>query len=390
MASPIIRQSASYRQGLVLGFTMAEIMLLLLFCLLIAMATFLRTEQAKRQEVEDRLEQEQLAGTADRQLVEAIRRDPRLAELLKRDTASINQTAVDEFWRELVESRAIVAAAKRGGLSTAELRDRLADLNTLKDKGISVDKAIRDAAIAASVVKAISRSPPATPRQVAEIIERGLKPQGSSGHKWPPIIKLSGANNFRSGSAELSAEFREALLDSIPRRIAQYINDYDVDVIEVVGHTDEQPVGGRDSNLDYNLLPVLRGASSVGSLLPADNAGLGLARAVSVVSVLRQSGLLTSFKMLPLSGAQLINTDESLALAGSPGDIGERRRIEIRLRKATPADTSMQSVASPPVTVPPPPRPKPKPAASAPVHAPPNGAIAPRMGWRPFEPSRPW
>jgi flagellar motor protein MotB len=390
MANPIIRQSASYRQGLVLGFTLAEIMLLLLFCLLIAMTTFLRTEHAKRREAEDRLRQEQLAGTADRQLVEAIRRDPRLSELLKGDLASINQTAVDEFWRELVESRAIVAAAKQGGLSTAELRDRLADLKALKEKGIRVDKAIRDAAIAASVDKAISGSAPTTPKQVAEIIERGLKPQGSSGHKWPPIIQLSGAKNFRSGSAELSPEFREALLDSIPRRIAQYINDYDVDVVEVVGHTDEQPVGGHDSNLDYNLLPVLRGASSVGSLLPADNAGLGLARAVSVVSVLRQNSLLAKFKVLPLSGAQLINTDESLALAGSPGDIGERRRIEIRLRKATPADTSMQIIAPIAVPVTPPPRPKPKPATAPPVAAPPTPAHAPRLGWRPFDLTRPW
>jgi flagellar motor protein MotB len=390
MASPIIRQSASYRQGLVLGLTMAEIMLLLLFCLLIAMTTFLRAEHAKRQEAEDRLRQEQLAGNADRQLVDAIRRDPRLSELLKRDMASINQTAVDEFWRELIESRAIVAAARQGGLSTAELHDRLADLKSLKEKGISVDKAIRDAAIAASVDKAISGSTPATPKQVAEIIERGLKPQGSSGHKWPPIIQLSGAKNFRSGSAELSSEFREALLDSIPRRIAQYINDYDVDVIEVVGHTDEQPVGGHESNLDYNLLPVLRCASNIGSLLPADNAGLGLARAVSVVSVLRQNSLLAKFKVLPLSGAQLVNTDETLALAGSPGDIGERRRIEIRLRKATPADTSMQIIAPIAGPVTPPPRPKPKPATAPPVPAPPTGTAAPRLGWRPFELPRPW
>jgi hypothetical protein len=38
-----------------------------------------------------------------------------------------------------------------------------------------------------------------------------------------------------------------------------------------------------------------------------------------------------------LSGAQLVNTDETLAIDGSfPGDIQERRRIEIRLRKSSP------------------------------------------------------
>ena len=70
--------------------------------------------------------------------------------------------------------------------------------------------------------------------------------------------------------------------------------------------------------------------------MPADNAGLGLARAVAVVSVLRQSPLLAGYKLIPLSGAQLVNTDETLAISGSPDDIQQRRRIEIRLRKSAP------------------------------------------------------
>ena len=86
-------------------------------------------------------------------------------------------------------------------------------------------------------------------------------------------------------------------------------------------HTDEQPIGSRPSNLDIDLLPVLRNAATVGSLVPADNAGLGLARAVSVVSTLRQSPLLQDYKVIPLSGAQLVNTDETLAISGNPGDI---------------------------------------------------------------------
>jgi hypothetical protein len=82
-------------------------------------------------------------------------------------------------------------------------------------------------------------------------------------------------------------------------------------------------------------LPVLKNDAGVISLVPADNAGLGLARAVAVVSVLRQSPLLTGYKLIPLSGAQLVNTDETLAISGSPGDIQQRRRIEIRLRKSS-------------------------------------------------------
>jgi hypothetical protein len=108
------------------------------------------------------------------------------------------------------------------------------------------------------------------------------------------------------------------------------------------------------------LVPVLRNGATIGSLVPADNAGLGLARAVSVVSVLRQSKLLAGYKIIPLSGAQLVNTDETLALAGTPGDIRERRRIEIRLRKSNPQDSPIHDVTG---TIPevPLPRPKPKP-----------------------------
>src|SRR5439155_11662744 len=119
--------------------------------------------------------------------------------------------------------------------------------------------------------------------------------------------------------------------------------EYDVDVIEVVGHTDEQPIGIRTSNLDRGLLPILNGTSEIGTVVPADNAGLGLARAVSVVSVLLQNPALARYKILPLSGAQLINNDETLATSGVSADIPQRRRIEIRLRKSTPHDLSMSA-----------------------------------------------
>ena len=60
-------------------------------------------------------------------------------------------------------------------------------------------------------------------------------------------------------------------------------------------------LGVRQSNVDWDLLSVLKNTTNVASLVPADNAGLGLARAVSVVSVLRQSPLLSSYKLIPLS-----------------------------------------------------------------------------------------
>ncbi len=112
----------------------------------------------------------------------------------------------------------------------------------------------------------------------------------------------------------------------------------------MVGHTDEQPLVLHQSHLDRDLAPVLRENGNIASLMPADNAGLGLARAASVVCVCRQSPKLADYKLIPLSGAQLVNIDESLALSGTPGDIPERCRIEIRLRKSTSHEASRRSL----------------------------------------------
>ena len=97
----------------------------------------------------------------------------------------------------------------------------------------------------------------------------------------------------------------------------------------------------------------MKNTTAVSTLVPADNAGLGLARAVSVVSVLRQSTLLTGYKIIPLSGAQLVNTDETLAVLGIPANVPERRRIEIRLRKSVLPDATASIVPpAPPVILP--------------------------------------
>jgi flagellar motor protein MotB len=337
----------------VLGLTMAEIMILLIFCLLITMAAFLKREQAGRQEAEQQLRVERVSGMADHNIVTAIKQNPELYELLRSEVVTAGGAkAVDQYWRELVESRNAMAELKKGGLSEKDIRDRLADAGRLNAKGINVDKALRDADIVASIEKVMpSAGEASTPPQIiADAVGRGLSGDTPSGHQWPPIIRLSEAdgNFFKTGSAELSPEFREKLTTSTPGQIAALIKKYDVDVIEVVGHTDEQPVGVRQSNLDRGLVPVLRNYAEVASLAPADNAGLGLARAVSVVSVLSRSPVLAGYKLIPLSGAQLVNTDETLAIDGFfSGDVRERRRIEIRLRKSSPHDSSVDASPDP-------------------------------------------
>lgn len=350
---------------------MAEIMILLVFCLLIAMSAFLRNEHAARELAEGKLSAERDAGAADRQIVDNLKKDPRLASLIKGALGSDNSEAVDEFWRDLVESRGLASAAEAAGVTAVDLRERGRDFKNFAAKGLNTDKALRDAAIVASAEKAMAGTAPVTPTEISKAIQRGFGVQGNEGHRWPPIITLTDIKGefFKSGSAELDPKFRQKLMDQAPE-ILKLIKEFDVDVIEVVGHTDEKPVGvglGRQSTLDRDLLPVLKNEKAIGSAASVDNAGLGLARAVSVVSVLRQNSQLSEYKILPLSGGQLVDTDETLALVGNGGDVAERRRIEIRLRKANPAAVKVLATGAPPNVTVPVPAPKPRIPPTAPL-----------------------
>ena len=168
MDGHIFRQSSSYRQGLVLGLTMAEIMILLIFCLLITMATFLKREQTKRQEAEQQVRVERVSSMAEHNMVMAIKQNPELYERLRSEVVtSSGAKAVDEFWRELVESRNAMAELKKGGLSEKDISDRLANVERLNSKGISVEKALRDADIVGSIEKVMpERREASTPPQI--------------------------------------------------------------------------------------------------------------------------------------------------------------------------------------------------------------------------------
>jgi flagellar motor protein MotB len=328
---------------------MAEIMLLLVFCLLIAMATFLRTEKNKNDDLEKKLHDAGMLTGREQRFVSALEKYPELYERFKKSIEAESTASIDEFWRELVDDRSFVSDLEKRGMSRQAAKQKLLEPPKLKDTGIDPQQAKADAALLAKLARLL-------PSEQASKLEAGLVDavrKGVSatndGHRWPPIISLSEAQGyyFKSGSAELSEPFRDALLQKTPEEIIKNIKLYDVDVIEVVGHTDEQPVGLRSSNLDRDLSSVLTNAAPVASLQPADNAGLGLARAVSVVSVLRQVPTLGSYKIIPLSGAQLINTDETLAVNSQPLDIKQRRRIEIRLRKSAPQQASEFSLTQP-------------------------------------------
>jgi flagellar motor protein MotB len=160
-------------------------------------------------------------------------------------------------------------------------------------------------------------------------------PISLSGHRWPPIITLTEAEQFafETGSAELSDKLRNALMTTIKDQIVEILGQgYGAEIIEVVGHTDERPITGY-SNLNDRLVPALADQWSVNQLMPADNVGLGMARAVAVVKVLQSVITDPNIDIIPLSGGQAVELNDKLATGLNTGDQPSRRRIEIRLRQ---------------------------------------------------------
>ena len=162
--------------------------------------------------------------------------------------------------------------------------------------------------------------------------------KASAGKKgeWPPFFSLSEAGGyfFESGKATLRPDFVKKLGTTIIPLLRKNIDDYGVDVVEVIGHTDEVPMVGQ-SNLDALLIPASQSRVSTEALHSTDNAGLAMARAVAVVRILRADPRLAGVTILPLSGAQLIVPVDRPADGRSSTSDQSRRRIEMRLRRST-------------------------------------------------------
>jgi len=172
----------------------------------------------------------------------------------------------------------------------------------------------------------------------------------------PPIITLSEARGyfFRSGRADLTEDFRRQLRDIVIPQLATHRRSYGVTVIEVIGHTDEQPLrrptdgqpresqddhqplgNAATSTLDFDLLPFVHGnASSEVAPPAADNVGLGMVRAAAVARALRGDSRLAGMVILPLSAGQTTEVSDLLAEPGGEIADQERRRIEIRMRRS--------------------------------------------------------
>src|SRR5262249_10155026 len=121
------------------------------------------------------------------------------------------------------------------------------------------------------------------PKHVGGLIERGIASEKKGEHDWPPIINLGYAKDcfFEIGKAELTPCF-ETRLRAHVQELVDTAERFKVKTVEIIGHTDEQKIIPRNSNLDALLLDILHHGGNVTSLIPGDNAGLGLARATAV------------------------------------------------------------------------------------------------------------
>src|SRR5580698_437324 len=156
MNGQIQQQRASYREGLVLGLTMAEIMLLLVFCLLIAMATFLKREETRRVAAEQQLQQQILQNKRTRDVVATLQKSADLAEKFQSLSGLSDPQAIDQYWRELVDSKSVVNEIEKN-LTVKELRESLANIAALRANGVDVDKAIHDAEIVGAINRAMGK-----------------------------------------------------------------------------------------------------------------------------------------------------------------------------------------------------------------------------------------
>ncbi len=319
-------ESRGYGRGLILGFTMAETFLLLVFSLLLVAAAAISVQQ---KELNQAIETQQAISSQLEKLrnkKESLERENKslfdAKSSLEQTIASLppgvrDNISVDDNWQELTLVRKGLKRLSDAGVSAVEANKLFPALKVLKDNNFLATDELE---ITERLQKVFVAANEATT----------LRP-----HTWPPIINLSEAGGyyFAVGSAQLSVAFKQTLSTDIAGQIANYLNQYDVDVVEVIGHTDEQPLRGLSSNLDKIVSDVLEEISAVADIKPADNAGLGLARAIAVVQVLRHDPRLKNATILPLSAAQLIVPGDTLSTGQQKGDVKTRRRIEIRIRK---------------------------------------------------------
>ncbi len=161
---------------------------------------------------------------------------------------------------------------------------------------------------------------------VMSLIGKGL-------NEKPPLIRLSEKESFRfqTGRYELTPQFRAALDRKLPE-IRRQIQRYDINTVEVIGHTDGQPSPGI-STVDRQLSAFGDGRLPA-SIQAGSNTDLGLLRALAVAHHLQRqlADLALPIRFQAYSASSLLDLEGSLVPAGDADDPA-RRRIELRFTR---------------------------------------------------------
>ena len=194
------------------------------------------------------------------------------------------------------------------------------------------------------------------------LLAMGLVTLAKALNEKPPLISLTETDKFifTTGSYGLSQDFLDALDTKYTDVIKPTLEAYDVDVIEVIGHTDGQPNPRRASNLDRQLQMVLpEGGSQASNPVPnadpglassgsgswwigrlagfqyGSNTDLGLLRAM-VVAMYLQARLekdQQDIRIRPYSAASLLDPQGNFNPAPAVDD-KTRRRIDLRFTRS--------------------------------------------------------
>jgi outer membrane protein OmpA-like peptidoglycan-associated protein len=157
----------------------------------------------------------------------------------------------------------------------------------------------------------------------------------------PPLVIFSEKNYFlfERGSFSLTHDFKHDLDQRLPQINAE-IRKKSINVVEVIGHTDGQPISDQGNHTNYisnldALLPNSNLTMNLTPFAPGSNIDLGLLRAWSVAQYLNTKLAKSGHKhlMFRLYSAGSLIASNGRFMPADASDQADRRRIELRLTR---------------------------------------------------------
>ena len=343
----IAANAADYRRGVIFGLTMAEVLLLLIFCLLLFVATLNRKIAEFLQKNEYLSQANEILEVSNANYQNALRNLDQ-STAVSQEVFDVVNVLDDDQLKKLIQNSEVASTFSPDQLqekiSKAEKWDTFT--NQPQEPTFTQLDSIEKLATPQQLSRLMDNADIAM-NYDAEILQEKIskaekwdnqaslpKPE-PVGNNWPPIISLPEAENysFKIGSAELTENFKMQLDGDIIEEILKTLSEYDADLIEIIGHTDLQPMSrARVSNLDTAAIEYFQKNANI-ALRAKDNVGLGYARALSVTKHLRENPKLQDYTILPYSAAQMITPDGTLTKQDDNFTSSQLRRIEIRVRR---------------------------------------------------------